>query len=66
MMALLGGHGHEKGRAMKHRNSVLHGMLSYLPWKVFDELVAAQLANAKSAGDLQALFGSGDTWSIDG
>jgi hypothetical protein len=41
MMALLGRHGHEKGRAMKHRNSVLHGMLSYLPWKVFDDLVAA-------------------------
>ena len=45
MMALLGGHGHEKGRAMKHRNSVLHGMLSYLPWKLFDELVAAHGAD---------------------
>jgi 2-oxoglutarate ferredoxin oxidoreductase subunit beta len=30
----------------------------------YDELVAAQLANAKGAGDLQALVGSGDTWSI--
>src|SRR4249919_2835795 len=45
MMALLGGHGHEKGRAMKHRNSVLHGMLSYLPWKVFDDMVAAHGAD---------------------
>jgi hypothetical protein len=45
MMALLGGHGHEKGRAMKHRNSVLHGMLGYLPWQVFDELVAAHGAD---------------------
>jgi hypothetical protein len=45
MMALLGGHGHEKGRAMKHRNSVLHGMLDYLPWQVFDDLVAAHGAD---------------------
>ncbi len=30
---------------MKHRNSVLHGMLSYLPWKVFDDLVAAHGAD---------------------
>jgi 2-oxoglutarate ferredoxin oxidoreductase subunit beta len=30
----------------------------------YDELVAAQLANAKGDGDLQALVGSGDTWSI--
>jgi hypothetical protein len=45
MMALLSGHGHEKGRAMKHRNSVLHGMLAYLPWRVFDGLVAAHGAD---------------------
>jgi Transposase DDE domain/Domain of unknown function (DUF4372) len=45
MTALLGGHGHEKGRAMKHRNSVLHGMLGYLPWQVFDDLVAAHEAD---------------------
>ena len=45
MMALLGGHGHEKGRTMKHRNSVLHGMLGYLPWQVFDDLVAAHGAD---------------------
>jgi hypothetical protein len=45
MMALLGGHGHEKGRAMKHRNSVLHGMLSHLPWKEFDNLVAVHGAD---------------------
>jgi 2-oxoglutarate ferredoxin oxidoreductase subunit beta len=31
----------------------------------YDELVAAQLANAKGDGDLQALVGSGDTWSIE-
>ena len=30
---------------MKHRNSVLHGMLGYLPWKVFDDLVAAHGAD---------------------
>jgi hypothetical protein len=30
----------------------------------YDELVAAQLTNAKGNGDLQALVGSGDTWSI--
>lgn len=30
----------------------------------YDELVAAQLANARGDGDLQALVGSGDTWSI--
>ena len=30
----------------------------------YDELVAAQLANAKGEGDLQALVGSGDTWAI--
>ena len=29
-----------------------------------DELVQAQLDNAKGDGDLQALVGSGDTWSI--
>src|SRR6185437_8534371 len=45
MMALLGGHGHQKGRAMKHRNSVLHGMLSHLPWKEFDDLVAVHGAD---------------------
>jgi 2-oxoglutarate ferredoxin oxidoreductase subunit beta len=31
----------------------------------YDELVAAQLANAKGDGDLQGLVGSGDTWSIN-
>ena len=30
----------------------------------YDELVQAQLDNAKGDGDLQALVGSGDTWSI--
>ena len=45
MMALLCGHGHEKGRAMKHRNSVLHGMLSHLPWKESDDLVAVHGAD---------------------
>ena len=30
----------------------------------YDELVQAQLANAKGDGDLQAPVGSGDTWSI--
>ena len=30
----------------------------------YDDLVSAQLANAKGDGDLQALLGSGDTWSI--
>jgi 2-oxoglutarate ferredoxin oxidoreductase subunit beta len=30
----------------------------------YDELVQAQLANAKGDGNLQALVGSGDTWTI--
>ena len=30
----------------------------------YDELVQTQLATAGGAGDLQALVGSGDTWSI--
>jgi 2-oxoglutarate ferredoxin oxidoreductase subunit beta len=30
----------------------------------YDELVSAQLENAKGTGDLAALVGSGDTWSI--
>ncbi len=30
----------------------------------YDELVQAQLANAKGDGDLAALVGSGDTWTI--
>jgi 2-oxoglutarate/2-oxoacid ferredoxin oxidoreductase subunit beta len=30
----------------------------------YDELVAAQLANAKGDGDLQALVAAGDTWAI--
>jgi 2-oxoglutarate ferredoxin oxidoreductase subunit beta len=30
----------------------------------YDELVQAQLDNAKGTGDLQTLVGSGDTWSI--
>ena len=30
----------------------------------YDELVTEQLAAAKGSGDLQALVGSGDTWSI--
>ena len=30
----------------------------------YDELVQAQLANAKGDGDLQALVGSGDAWTI--
>jgi 2-oxoglutarate/2-oxoacid ferredoxin oxidoreductase subunit beta len=31
----------------------------------YDDLLAAQLANAKGDGDLQALVASGDTWQID-
>ena len=30
----------------------------------YDELVQAQLDNAKGDGDLQSLVGSGDTWTI--
>jgi hypothetical protein len=30
----------------------------------YDELVQAQLENAKGDGDLQRLVASGDTWSI--
>jgi mannosyltransferase len=51
MMALLGGHGHEKGRTMKHRNSVLHGMLGYLPLMQCDGMRSDDvIADAKPVG----------------
>jgi 2-oxoglutarate ferredoxin oxidoreductase subunit beta len=31
----------------------------------YDDLLNAQLAEAKGDGDLAALVGSGDTWTID-
>jgi 2-oxoglutarate ferredoxin oxidoreductase subunit beta len=40
------------------------GVFRDVPRESYDELVAAQLANAKGDGDLQALVGSGDTWAI--
>ena len=40
------------------------GVFRDVPRDSYDELVAAQLANAKGDGDLQALVGSGDTWQI--
>jgi 2-oxoglutarate/2-oxoacid ferredoxin oxidoreductase subunit beta len=42
------------------------GVFRDVPRDSYDELVSAQLANAKGDGDLQALVGSGDTWSISG
>ena len=44
--------------------SVPVGVFRDVPRDSYDELVAAQLENAKGDGDLQALLGSGDTWSI--
>jgi 2-oxoglutarate ferredoxin oxidoreductase subunit beta len=40
------------------------GVFRDVPRESYDELVAAQLANAKGVNDLQALVGSGDTWTI--
>ena len=39
-------------------------MFRDVPRESYDELVAAQLANAKGIDDLQSLVGSGDTWTI--
>jgi 2-oxoglutarate ferredoxin oxidoreductase subunit beta len=40
------------------------GVFRDVPRESYDELVQAQLANAKGDGDLQALVSSGDTWTI--
>ncbi len=40
------------------------GVFRDVPKKSYDELVQAQLDQAAGNGDLQALVGSGDTWSI--
>jgi 2-oxoglutarate/2-oxoacid ferredoxin oxidoreductase subunit beta len=40
------------------------GVFRDVPRESYDELVQAQLANAKGDGDLQALVSSGDTWVI--
>ena len=40
------------------------GVFRDVPRDSYDDLLAAQLANAKGDGDLQALVGSGDTWLI--
>jgi 2-oxoglutarate ferredoxin oxidoreductase subunit beta len=40
------------------------GVFRDVPRNSYDELVQAQLQNAKGTGDLAALVGSGDTWSI--
>jgi len=44
--------------------SVPVGVFRDVPRESYDELLTAQLENAKGDGDLQALLGSGDTWSI--
>ena len=31
--------GHGKGNAMRHKNSVYHALLQYVPWNGFDQLV---------------------------
>jgi len=40
------------------------GVFRDVPRESYDELVQAQLDQARGDGDLQALVGSGDTWSI--
>jgi 2-oxoglutarate ferredoxin oxidoreductase subunit beta len=40
------------------------GVFRDVPRDSYDELVQAQLDNAKGSGDLATLVGSGDTWSI--
>jgi len=40
------------------------GVFRDVPRDSYDELVQAQLENAKGTGDLATLVGSGDTWSI--
>jgi 2-oxoglutarate ferredoxin oxidoreductase subunit beta len=40
------------------------GVFRDVPRDSYDELVQAQLENAKGTGDLATLIGSGDTWSI--
>ena len=45
-------------------NAVPLGVFRDVPRESYDELVQAQLANAKGDGDLQALVASGDTWTI--
>jgi 2-oxoglutarate ferredoxin oxidoreductase subunit beta len=40
------------------------GVFRDVPRQSYDELVQAQLDQARGDGDLQALVGSGDTWSI--
>jgi 2-oxoglutarate ferredoxin oxidoreductase subunit beta len=40
------------------------GVFRDVPRDSYDELVQAQLENAKGTGDLAALVGSGDTWQI--
>ena len=55
--------------ALSRINYAQHGVVPLgvfrdVPRDSYDELVQAQLDNAKGDGDLQALVGSGDTWSI--
>jgi len=55
--------------ALSRINYAQHGVVPLgvfrdVPRDSYDELVQAQLDNAKGEGDLQALVGSGDTWSI--
>jgi 2-oxoglutarate ferredoxin oxidoreductase subunit beta len=40
------------------------GVFRDVPRESYDELVQAQLDNARGDGELQALVGSGDTWTI--
>jgi 2-oxoglutarate ferredoxin oxidoreductase subunit beta len=49
-----------------HRGSIPLGVFRDVPRESYDDLVSAQLANAraKAPDDLQALVGSGDTWTI--
>jgi hypothetical protein len=37
----------EGDSAVRHHNSVLHGLLKHIPWSVFDELVDERGADAR-------------------
>jgi 2-oxoglutarate ferredoxin oxidoreductase subunit beta len=49
---------------METHGAVPIGVFRAVERPAYDELMAAQLANAKGDGDLQSLVRSNDTWSI--
>jgi 2-oxoglutarate/2-oxoacid ferredoxin oxidoreductase subunit beta len=50
--------------SFEENGAVPLGVFRDVPRQSYDELVQAQLDQARGDGDLQALVGSGDTWSI--